>query len=343
VLSSGNVGIGTTAPSSILHLNGTLGALSGGLAFGDGDTGLYESADDVFHLQTAGSDRVAIDSSGNVGIGTTSPSQKLEVNGKVQIDDLTTAGGASAVYSVGGVLTTAVSSGRFKENITPYEDVLTRVGQLSAVHFTWKPGTATPGQSDFGFIAEDAAKLFPELATYEADGTTIRGLKYDKLPILLTKAIQEQQKEIDSLKLALGPDGSFSNASSTLELTQSGGLFDWLVKSLNSLGLAIKDGVASLKEIVVSKFTAQQASIDQIKNKQIETEQICVKDSSGNDICLTGDQLKDLINRAGSSATITQTFTPNPEPATTTESAADGGVIEDSTTKIATTTEEISQ
>jgi len=79
--STGNVGIGTTSPGSLLHLNGALGALSGGLAFGDGDTGLYENYDDNFRLQTAGVDRITIDDTGNVGIGTTAPSGLLHVAG----------------------------------------------------------------------------------------------------------------------------------------------------------------------------------------------------------------------------------------------------------------------
>jgi len=79
--STGNVGIGTTSPGSLLHLNGALGALSGGLAFGDGDTGLYENYDDNFRLQTAGVDRITIDDTGNVGVGTTAPSGLLHVAG----------------------------------------------------------------------------------------------------------------------------------------------------------------------------------------------------------------------------------------------------------------------
>ena len=192
ILSGGNVGIGTTAPGSLLDIEGTNNANplevlrldNLGTAGGTGPSiGFYYKGQspngrirtyatntgtgDLYFRSSLNSSYVTnmvLQSSGNVGIGTTSPSQKLEVNGKVQIDDLTTAGGASAVYSIGGVLTTAVSSGRFKENVTPYEDVLSRVDQLSAVHFTWKPGTATPGQADFGFIAEDAANLFPELS-----------------------------------------------------------------------------------------------------------------------------------------------------------------------------------
>ncbi|MBC8444483.1 hypothetical protein H8D83_02745, partial [Candidatus Woesearchaeota archaeon] len=33
-----------------LHINGTLGALTGGLSFGDGDTGFYEDSDDQLRV-----------------------------------------------------------------------------------------------------------------------------------------------------------------------------------------------------------------------------------------------------------------------------------------------------
>jgi len=56
----------------------------------DGDTSVdtETSADeDKIRFKTAGSERVTIDENGNVGIGTTNPQHKLEVNGDVYFGD----------------------------------------------------------------------------------------------------------------------------------------------------------------------------------------------------------------------------------------------------------------
>lgn len=55
----------------------------------DTNTGLTNPAADSLSLVTNGADRVRVDSSGRVGIGTTSPSQLLQVNGTAQITSLT--------------------------------------------------------------------------------------------------------------------------------------------------------------------------------------------------------------------------------------------------------------
>jgi hypothetical protein len=108
---SGNVGVGTTTPSQELDVNGDIVVPVGnGIMFDRVGSDLhilyketpssstYGSPDDVvlrnpngarLRFQTNGTnDRMTIDSSGRVGIGTTSPSEKLEVNGNVEANNL---------------------------------------------------------------------------------------------------------------------------------------------------------------------------------------------------------------------------------------------------------------
>ena len=54
---------------------------------GDDDTGLWHPASNTLAFSTFGSERMRIDSSGNVGIGDSTPSYKLDVNGDIQVNE----------------------------------------------------------------------------------------------------------------------------------------------------------------------------------------------------------------------------------------------------------------
>ena len=96
MLQSGNVGIGTTSPETKLSVAGGKIQLENNQEItwsdiGDGNTGrvaIRGSEDDDYILfRTDNAERMRINSSGNVGIGTTSPGSKLAVAGRVDFQN----------------------------------------------------------------------------------------------------------------------------------------------------------------------------------------------------------------------------------------------------------------
>ena len=88
---TGNVGIGNNSPDEKLHVSGNAKASNIYIAdsiihTGDVDTKIDFSTDSI-GFDTAGSERMNISSTGDVGIGTTSPTQKLHVHGNFLLEN----------------------------------------------------------------------------------------------------------------------------------------------------------------------------------------------------------------------------------------------------------------
>jgi hypothetical protein len=135
----------------------------------------------------AGSTGFFIDSSGKVGIGTTSPDNLLTVNGSAD--------------KPGGGSWGTFSDGRLKTVEGTFQAGLEEVLQLHPIRYRYKQQNAL-GIKDHdehvGFVAQDVEKVVPEAVSQNAQGYRI--VNNDPILWTMLNAIQQQQAEISALR-----------------------------------------------------------------------------------------------------------------------------------------------
>ncbi|MEE4115884.1 MAG: tail fiber domain-containing protein [Marinilabiliaceae bacterium] len=126
----------------------------------------------------------------------------LRINAKIEAPYLATGSGTSLVVGASGEILKLSSSKKYKSDIRDLDNLTESFMNLRPVSFVWNDDTATPGKEDFGLIAEEVEEVLPELGIKNPDGTA-EGVSYHNVNIMAVKVIQEQQREIEQLKLRL--------------------------------------------------------------------------------------------------------------------------------------------
>ena len=149
-------------------------------AVADGAVGLRHNNVEKFQTQANGC-RVT----GGLGVNTDSSSTAGEIRATNEI---------TAYYS---------SDERLKENISTIENALDKVNAIRGVEFDWKADHIKKRggedgyfvrKRDVGIVAQDVAKVCPEVVAEREDGTL--GVKYEKLIGLLVQAINELSAKV---------------------------------------------------------------------------------------------------------------------------------------------------
>ena len=187
--SSGNVGIGTSSPGALFHVqeSGT-GAGTGGIitetATQNGNAGI--------RFRTNSTDRWAITTIGTNG----SDLRIRDVDGSADRIQIDSSGDLHCDQDVVAFSTTP-SDKRLKTNIKDIDYGLETIMKLNPKQYDWKKDDT----HDIGFIAQEVEEVIPEIVKDKKHfDKQIKTLDYEKLTAVLIKAVQEQQQQINELK-----------------------------------------------------------------------------------------------------------------------------------------------
>jgi len=112
----------------------------------------------------------------------------------------------SAVYvTSSGQLGVMGSSERFKTDIATMPEISLKLSRLRPVTFRYK--TDLNGKLQYGLIAEEVDKVYPELVLRDDTGK-IQGVRYEELAPMLLKEVQQQQAQLEQQKAEIAAQGA---------------------------------------------------------------------------------------------------------------------------------------
>ncbi len=227
---SGNVGLGTTSPSEKLDISAGNIMIDNNYALAssftadgessfypyrtgiqsqaglgsqvDQDGGMQIKADALITFAETDADKVVgfmnmndeeFIWGGNVGVGTSSPSQKLHIVGNLRVE-----GSTDCILGNGSGATSCTSDRRLKDQIKPITHALEKIKSVKGVDFVWNNLARSPGRHDIGVIAQDIQKAFPTAVIENDEGYL--SVDYAVLVAPLIESVKELDENMRMFK-----------------------------------------------------------------------------------------------------------------------------------------------
>ncbi|HYF05130.1 MAG TPA: tail fiber domain-containing protein [Patescibacteria group bacterium] len=254
---SGGVGVRGTNLQATGNFELGDNAAGGTLGYSGSLVSLLLTNNTSFKIGTASADILRITSGGNVGIGTTTPTQLFVVGTntgnalafnaapgrlgvgtinpsyKVEIVDTTSGSPPLSVTDNTGSCTysnidggyNCTSDARLKTATGNYDNVLSKLDNFQAVNFNW----LSTGMSTFGVIAQDLQRSFPELVKVGETPDDYLSVSYGKFGVVAMQGLKELSEKTLPLAEALrtvapkfeGLDVLLGNEQTLVERLQS--------------------------------------------------------------------------------------------------------------------------
>src|SRR6184192_934041 len=195
---------------ALVNSNGAANVAIGDSAFVNSVTGNFNTIVG-WHAGT----NTGVDGSDNIYIGATAGPTSAE-NGSIRIGDTafisgcwiacisgaTSTGGSAVFVNTAGKLGTLTSSARFKDDIKPMNKASESIFALNPVTFRYKKAIDANGTPQFGLVAEQVAKVNPDLVVPDASGKPYT-VRYEAVNAMLLNEFLKEHRTVQKQEMTI--------------------------------------------------------------------------------------------------------------------------------------------
>jgi len=189
------------------NLNGSKNTANGSGALGNNTMGNNNTADGFQTLgnNTTGSFNIALGNNAGSGVSTADDvicigAAGADVSHSCYIGNIfnqSSPSGLAVFVNSDGKLGTIMSSRRFKEDIKPMDKASEAILALQPVAFRYKKDFDPTGTAQFGLVAEDVAKVNPDLVVRDKEGKPY-SVRYDQVNAMLLNEFLKERKKVEN-------------------------------------------------------------------------------------------------------------------------------------------------
>ncbi len=196
---------------------------------------------------TTGSNNIDVGNAGVAGesktirIGTTPTQKNTFIAG---ISGVTVAGGVGVIIDTNGHLGTVVSSERFKEAIKPMDKASETILALQPVTFRYKHELDPDGIPQFGLVAEQVAKVNPNLVARDDQGKPYT-VRYEAVNAMLLNEFLKEHRKVEALEATIAAQ----QKGFELQQKQSQASVAQQHEEIEALTAALKEQAAQIQKV----------------------------------------------------------------------------------------------